>query len=162
MELLEPSDDVVARIRQVIEEAAGSAIADGRAELVAARLADLVERPAYDCPVVLVTPKNPEAARILVEVQDDDLWWVGVADGPGSELHGSMKEDRYALLGAIVRSVAARHYHHGPCTEEVRRLFRPPRQLEGWYETFESEDAPFTSRHFGRGAPAKERRFRPY
>lgn len=162
VEVSEPSDEVVARVRQVVEDAAGTAIAAQRAHLAVARLADLSKRPEYDCPVIVLTPTNREAARIVVEVQLDALWWVGVADGPGSELYAGMKEDRYALLGSMVRSVVEGRYRHGPCTTEVKRLLRPSRQLEGWYETFETEDAPFTSRHFPRAAPTKERRFRPY
>src|SRR5687767_9646041 len=80
--------------------------AAGRAEVAVCRLADLVEGDAaYDGPAVLLTPVDPEAAPVVVEVQQDDLWWVSVADGPGSELHADMETDRFALLGSMVRSV---------------------------------------------------------
>jgi hypothetical protein len=149
-------------VRQVVEETAAAPIQAGHAELAVGRLADLVDDSSYDCPVVVLTPVDPDAARVVVEVQRDDLWWVRAADGPGTELYVGMKEDRYALLGSIVRSVIAGRYRHGPCTREVRRLFRRPRQLAGWYETFETDDGLLTSRHFGREVPAREHRYTPY
>ncbi len=163
MEIFEPADEVVARVRQVVADAAAPAIREGRAEITVCRLAELAEGTVYDCPAVLLEPLRREAAQIVVEVQQEDLWWVDVADGPGTELHGWIGRDRYALLGSLVRAVVAGGYRHGPCIREVKRLLRSPRQLKGWSETFEIEDEPFTSQHFGsEGGPAQERRFSPY
>jgi hypothetical protein len=111
---------------------------------------------------VVLSPLDPEAARVVVEVQDRELWWMNTDAGPGTELHAGMKDDRYALLGALVRAVVAGRYFHGPYTEAVRGLFRT-RRLTGWTETFITDDGPFTSKHFGLDdVPGVERRFAPY
>ena len=98
----------------------------------------------------------------MVEVQQDELWWVNTDDGPGTELYVGMNEDRYALLGSLIRAVVAGDYRHGRCIEDVRRLFRSPRKVRGWFETFDTDQGPRTSRHFGREVPEQERRFPPY
>lgn len=157
-----PSDQVVARVRQVVEEAAAAPIEAGRAEVAVRRLVDVHGETSYDCPVVVLTPVDPDAAGVVVEVQDDELWWVHANDGPGTELYNGMNEDRDAILGSLVRAVVAGRYRHGPCTEVVRRLFRSPTHTRAWSETFETENGPITSRHFGRDAPSREYRFGPY
>ena len=160
--MFQPSDDACARVHQVVTDAARPELKAGRSELAVGRLADLLEDPDYDCPTVVLTPVDSDAARIVVEVQEDDHWWVNVADGPGTELHAEMNEDRYALLASMVRCVVAGRYRHGPCTQQARRFFRAPRTSVTWCETFEIDNAPLTSRHVGRAPPASERRFRPY
>jgi hypothetical protein len=162
VERFSASDHVVARVRVVVEEAAAEPLRAGRAEVASARLADVYTKIEYDCPAVLLTPGNPHAAQVVVEIQGDDLWWVTTDDGPGTELHVGMKEDRYEVLESLVRAVVAGRYRHGPCIDEMRRLFRSPRRIHGWCETFDTEDGPRTSRHFGREVPAGERRFQPY
>jgi hypothetical protein len=158
----QPSPEVVRRVRRVVEEAAAPQIESGRAGVAIRRLGDLVIQGEYDCPVVVLTPTNPEAASVVVEVQQDELWWVNTDDGPGTELYVGMKEDRYSVLGSLIRAVVAGEYRHGPCIDEVRRLFRSPRKVHGWFETFDTDQGPRTSRHFGREAPIQERRFLPY
>jgi hypothetical protein len=162
MEVFEPDETVVARVRQVVEDTAHAAIAKGRASVSVTRMTDLVGDSEYDCPVVVLTPQNPQAAQLSVEVQLDDLWWVHAGDGPGSELYVGMKQDRYAVLAAMVKSVVEGRYRHGPQTGSAKRIFRTPRTLRGWIETFEGEQSPFTSEHYGRGAPETERRFQTY
>ncbi len=146
-------------MRRIMLPPAGNTEAEDD-EIVAERRRRLV-MPG-DCPVVLLTPKNPEAARFGIHVHQDDSWWISAADGPGTEVRDDMKEDRHLLLERLVRSVIQGHYRHGPCTREVKRLFRPPRLLEGWYELFETERERVSTRHFGLGAPAAQRRFEPY
>lgn len=142
---------MVDRVRRVVEDAAAGALTEGLAEAAVRRLAEVHEAVQYDCPVVLLAPANPAAARVLVEVQDDELWWVIAGDGPGTELYVGMEGDRYELLGSLVRAVVAGRYRHGPAAD-------------GWFETFDTDDGPFTSRHFGRNAraPSREARFAPY
>ena len=142
-----PSDEVVARVRQVVEEAAAAPIRAGRAEVAVRRLADVYAEATYDCPVIVLTPAEAEAARVVVEVQADELWWLIADGGPGTELYVGMTEDRFALLGSLVRAVVAGEYRHGPHTEERRRVFRSPRRLRGWFETFQTDDGPITSIH---------------
>jgi hypothetical protein len=153
---------VVTRVAEVVKEAAARAIGDGRATLSIKRLSDLHDDAEYDCPVVVLSPLDPDAARVVVEVQDQELWWVNTDAGPGTELYAGMKDDRYALLGALVRAVVAGRYFHGPCTESVRGLLRT-RRLTGWTETYITDDGQFASRHFGLDdVPGVERRFAPY
>jgi hypothetical protein len=90
---------VVARVAEVVQEAAAGAISGGRATLSIKRLSDLYDDAEYDCPIVVLSPLHPEAARVVVEVQDRDLWWVKTDAGPGTELRTGMKDDRYTLLG---------------------------------------------------------------
>jgi hypothetical protein len=131
-------------VRQVVEEAAATAVQDGRAEVAW----------AHDPPRVVLTPAAPGAARVVVEVHQDELWWVLAGDGPGTELYVGMEGDRCALLRSLVEAVVAGRYRHGPVTERGR--------ARGWFETFDTEDGPFTSRRFGSEAPSAERRFAPY
>jgi hypothetical protein len=147
---------------RAVETAAARPLDAGSAEVALRRLADVYEGGAYDCPVVVLTPVRPGAARVVVEVQDEALWWVHAADGPGTELHAGIEGDRYELLASLVRAVVAGHYRHGPGAERVRRVFRPTALRHGWFETFDTDDGPFTSRHFGREAPSRESRFVPY
>jgi len=157
-----PSDEVVDRVRQVLEHAAAAPIAHARAQVSIQRVSDVYGEATYDCPVVVLTPVDPAAARVVVELQSDDLWWMNANDGPGTELPVSLERDRYALLASLVRAVVTGRYRHGPCTQEIRRHFRSSRQLHGWSETFDTDEGPFTSRHFGREVPSRERRFRAY
>lgn len=158
----QPSPEVVSRVRRTVEEAAAPQIESRRAAVVVRRLADLVAQSEYDCPVVVLTPTNPEAPSVVVEVQQDELWWVNTDDGPGTELYVGMKEDRYAVLRSLIRAVVAGDYRHGPCIDEVRRLFRSPRKVRGWFEAFDTDQGPRTSRHFGREVPRQQRWFPPY
>ncbi len=157
-----PCPEVVSRVREVVEDAAAEQIESGRAVVAVRRLADLFAHAEYDCPVIALTPTNPHAARVMVEVQRDELWWVIADDGPGTELYDAMNEDRYALLGALIRAVVAGRYRHGPCTEEVPQLFGTPRKVSGRFETFDTDQGPWTSRHFVREGPPVERRFSAY
>jgi hypothetical protein len=91
-----PSDEVVSRVRQVVEEAAAPQIESGRAAVAVRALADLVVDGEYDCPVVVLTPTNPDAASVVVELQGDELWWVDTDDGPGTELY--LGNERGSLL----------------------------------------------------------------
>ena len=156
------------RVHAVVADAAGPALAAQRADLSIREMSELYEQPSYECPVVVLTPITPDAAALSVEVQADDLWWVIAADGPGSELHSGIEKthgNRYALLGSLVAAVVAGRYRHGPCTERVPRLLprlRGFRESHGWCESYETDNGPFTSRHFGRPAPLRERRFAPY
>jgi hypothetical protein len=156
------SSEVVRRVRQVVERAAAAQIETGGAQVTVGRLADFFPDGDYDCPVVVLDPANPDAASVVVELQGDELWWLNTGDGPGTEFYAGMKEDRYELLGRLVRAVVAGDYRHGPCVDEQRRLLRSPRQVHGWFETFDTDQGPQTSRHFGREVPRQERRFAPY
>ena len=152
----------MSRVRRVVEEAAAEAVGAGRAEVGVRRLADVYEGGSSDCPVVVLTPVRPGAAQVVVEVQDDELWWVNTDGGPGTELDAGMEGDRFETLGSLVRAVVAGRYRHGPGTEEVRLIPRSPALRHGWFETFETEDGPFTSRHFGREAPPRPSQSAPY
>jgi hypothetical protein len=90
--MFEPSSEALARVRQVVADAAAVPIQAGRAELAVGRLADLVEQPDDNCPVVILTPVDPDAARIVVEVQADELWWGERRRWPATELYVGMKE----------------------------------------------------------------------
>jgi hypothetical protein len=153
---------LVTRVAEVVKQAAAEALSEGRATLSIKRLSEVYDDAEYDCPVVVLSPRDPNAARVVVEVQDHERWWVTTDGGPGTELHASGKADRYALLGALVRAVVAGRYFHGPCTKAVRGLFRT-RRLTGWTETYLTDDGPVSSEQFGLGnVPALERRFAPY
>jgi hypothetical protein len=153
---------VVARVLQAVQAAAAEPIETGRAEVAVRRLTEMYEDASYDCPAVVLTPVRPGRARVLVEVQGDALWWLHAGDGPGTELHAELEGDRYEVLASLVRAVVAGRYRHGPCTKQVRRVLRSPALRRGWFETFETDDGPFTSRHFGCEVPPGVSRFAPY
>ena len=105
----EPAEEVVVRVRRVVEEAAAGPLGTGGAEVTVGRLADVYQGPSYDCPVVLLTPAMADAARVVVEVQDDESWWVTVADGAGY---------RAVRVGTDDGPYTSRHYgREGPATE---------------------------------------------
>jgi hypothetical protein len=159
------TDPVVERVRVTVEQAAEDALACGRAKLEVRQLSDLYEDPQYECPVVMLTPTDEQAAAVVVEVQEDDHWWLSAGEGPGTELHADIEADhgdRYTLLRRLVAAVVAGRYQHGPTAEQVRRLWRSPIERSGWRETYETERGPFSSTHFGREVPREARRFAPY
>src|SRR5918994_1188289 len=106
----QPSPEIVSRVRRIVEDAAAPQIEGGLAAVAIRRLADIAAQAEYDCPVVVLTPTNPEAARVLVEIQQDELWWVSTDQGPGTEVYAGIKEDRYTLLASLIRAVVAGDY----------------------------------------------------
>ena len=145
-------DDLVAETQRVLEavrEAARRPLEEGAAELRIASVRELYGTDAaYDWPVVLLNPRRPSAARVTVEIQDLDQWWLAGADGPGYELYAGMQRDWYALLGKLVRAIVAGHYEYG--WQERRRrllLLRPwrHRAVHVWVARFgRGEDAEST------------------
>lgn len=65
----------------------------------------------YDCPVVILEPANPAAARVAVEVQDGPTWMLMAGGGPPYEFFGST-EDWEPRLSALVRCVVTGQYEH--------------------------------------------------
>ena len=153
--------DEAQRVMETIRTAAADALQAGRAELTVTTSREAYGDAEYDCPVVMLSPVNPKAARVLVEVQEKDAWWLLTGDGPGTEFYPGMERDRHEQLAALVRAVVAGRYTHGPVRQTTKGIFRI-RALGGWGETFETEDGPFTSRHFGRAGPEQPREFDPY
>lgn len=149
------------RVYETVRVAAADALASGRARLKLTAVSELYEGALYDCPVVQLTPANPAAATVLVEVQQPDVWWLKTGDGPGTEFYCGMERDRHEQLAAVVRAVINGRYSHGP-VQETKRGFFHARTLGGWGEVFETEDGPFTSRHFGEGAPESQQSFAAY
>jgi hypothetical protein len=167
VEQMTPSDDpVVARVLDVVERAAELALASGQAQLTVSSVGKLYGAgPDDDNPAIVLTPRRRDAARVVIEVHGDEDWWVTAGDGPGTELYAGIERqhgDRYALLEALVRAVVDGRFRHGPCSKEFPRLFRAPRVMRGWCETFDTDDGPFTSRHFGPEPPPHERTFAAY
>lgn len=157
----EPLLEEAQRVYKTVRAAAAGPCDGGRAELSLTSARRLYGAGDYDCPVVVLSPVNPGAARVVVEVQEGDVWWLITDDGPGTELYAGTERDRHAQLDALVRAVVSGRYTHGPGSERRMGIFRR-RVLRGWGETFETEDGPFTSEHFGRGAPDRLREFVPY
>ncbi len=149
------------RVYGTVRAAAADALESGRAGLKLTAASEVYEGAQYDCPVVLLTPANLAAATVLVEVQQPDVWWLMAGDGPGTEFYPRMERDRHEQLGALVRAVVNGRYSDGPVQDTKRGIFRA-RALSGWGATFEAEDGPFTSRHFGKGTPEARRQFAAY
>jgi hypothetical protein len=148
------------RVYETVRSAAAGALDAGRAELSLTTSRRLYGDSDYDCAVILLSPTNPEAARVLVEVQQTDMWWLLTDDGPGTEFYAGMNRDRHAQLHALVEAVVMGRYTHGPVREKAKGI--RSRVLGGWAETFETEDGPFTSKHFGQVVPDALRAFAPY
>jgi hypothetical protein len=142
--------ETVRRIERVLRRVADEPLAAGRARLQVLSGSAPDGQGEGNCPSVILQPTNPCAARITVEVQAVDLWWLLVADGPGTEFYVRMPDDRYALLARLCASVIAGRYSHGP--------------LDGaWQETFKWLDGDFSSSHRGRfGIPPATQHFARY
>jgi len=104
---------VAREVLEVVRSAARQALDDGAARLelttVAERYGPGVDHEGF---VVVLTPEHPRAARVVVELQHRDLWWLTAGDGPGLELSQERREDRVALLTRPVQGVVAGSYEH--------------------------------------------------
>ena len=156
----ERAQDEAKRVYETVRSAAANVLDAGRAGLSLTTSRRLYGRTDYDGPVIVLSPTNPEAARVVVEVQQTDVWWLLTDDGPGTELYAGMKRDPHEQLHALVEAVMGR-YTHGPLRQHTKGIFRS-RVLRAWAETFETADGAFTSKHFGRAVPDVPRAFAPY
>jgi hypothetical protein len=150
-----------------IAQAAASLVKDGRAQLDVTAIARVYAGDGgADTPAVVLTPLKRGAARVVIEIQRPDLWWLNAGDGPGTELPirraltGDIVDDARLLVDAVV----AGRYSHEVCIEQSRaRQGKGP--VRAWSETFVTENGPVTSRHFGSRADGQatgQRTFAPY
>ena len=158
---------VVERVLEAVREAASEPLEAGVAELTISSVKEIHGPSAdYDAPAIVLTPREPAAARVVAEVQDGDLWWLSAGDGPGFELHAGMREDRYVLLERLVKAVVSGDYEHG-WEERGQRLLLTPwrrRRRAVWVATFgRGRDAVATRHQIDRrGVDPAHRRFAPY
>jgi hypothetical protein len=166
-----PVDETVARTaREVIDavrEAAGAPLEAGAAELSMSTVKELYGADAdYDAPVVVLAPRNEAAARVTIEVQHGEVWWLQGADGPGFEFYAGMREDRYALVRTLVRAVIAGEYEYGWEQRHQRLLLRPwrRRSVSVRVARFGSQPEPITTEHWigAEGRDPGYHRFEPY
>ena len=147
---------MVDRVAEVVREAASAVLARGAAAVEVTSVKDLYgpESP-YDAPVVFLRPQNPDAAKVVIEVQDGQ-WWVLAADGPGFELWDGGPEEWLAQIRAMVAAAVAGGYEDG---------WREERRRSVWWGTFHAPGGPIETAHHGPArppdAPAR-RRFEPY
>jgi len=153
-------------VLDVVGAAARDALDAGWAQLELSTVEELYGPGAdYDTLAVVLSPRYPQAARVVVEIQDRGEWWLTAGDGPGVELHAGMREDRFAALTDLVRAVVAGRYGHGWEQRRRRMLLRPWRHRVD--DVWVARIAPHRSvaeqwgsqRH---GAPLGTVRFAPY
>lgn len=157
------AQDIVDRVRRAVEQAAGKALADGRASVSLEHMECDMDADGPYFPTVVLTPRNRRAAELRVEVQGESQWWVTAGEGPGTELYPKMPQDREELLASLVAAVLAGGYSH----RTGARRGRGGRGIT-WAETFECDFGPFETVHHIHGPPEtlpepnREWRFEPY
>jgi hypothetical protein len=105
----------------VVREAAADALAGGAADLAVSTVTELYGGGGEfdDYPVVMLTPRNPAAAEVRIEVQDD-IRWFSADDGPTLDLY-----QQFVLKGTFLRGdgpVTTMHFYAAdrPDPERVR------------------------------------------
>ena len=151
---------------EAVREAAGEAIERGAASVEVTSVKELYGADAvYEAPVVVLHPRNPRAARLVVEVQDGQ-WWASAAGGPGFELWEGGPEEWLGEVRAMVAAVVAGRYEDGMAERRHRSLLRPWiwKTRTAWEGTFHTTRGPISTSHLWRGSPAgpPRRRFEPY
>jgi hypothetical protein len=159
--------NVVEKVVESVREAANEPLDAGAAELTTSSVKELYGADAvYDAPAVVLTPRNPTAARLIVEVQAEDLWWLSAGDGPPFEFAVGMREDRYSLLKRLVHAVVSGQYEYGWEHRHRRLLLRPWRRrtVRVWVATFGPDGHPVTTEHWAdpRGKDPARRSFAAY
>jgi hypothetical protein len=156
------------RVLETIRDAAGDAIVSGSATLEVTTVKALYgPKSAYDAPVAKLTPRNPRAAGIIIEVQHPNVWWISAADGPGFEFADDRPETWLDQLRDMVAAALAGAYEDEWRERPRRRLLVPWlwRAIPEWRGTFHASSGPISTSHIGyerpEGAPRK-RRFEPY
>jgi hypothetical protein len=155
------------RVLEAVREAAQRPLDEGAADLRLSTVEELYGPDAdYDCPVVVLTPRRAASARVTVEVQDVEQWWLAAGGGPGYELYAGMQRDRYALLRKLVAAVVAGQYEDGWEQRRQRLLLRPWRHrvVHLWIARFGAgPDAEATVHHTRpEENDRSHRRFEPY
>jgi hypothetical protein len=152
----------VPRVLDVVREAAADALARGAADLAVSTTTELYGGDEeFEYPVVILAPRNPAAAEVGIEVQED-IWWFSADRGPYLDLF-----DRPDEMTALVRAVIAGGYRTEWVERRSRLLLRPWR-FNTWFVlkgTFLTEDGPITTTHFypaDRPDPERARPFQPY
>jgi hypothetical protein len=157
--------EVEREVAATVGRAAAGALSSGAAELTTTTV---VERhggdASYDAPVVVLTPRNPRAAAVVVEVQDPELWMLSAGDGPPYEFYTGMSGDWHELLHDLAEAAVAGRYRIERREEWLRLLLRPwrRRRLEGTAAVFETARGVEATTHFGGASFGAPREFEPY
>ena len=116
-------------VRTLVEEAAGELIRAGDARVTLTSIRALYGPDVdYECPVVVLTPRNRSAAELRIEVQDHGVWWLSAGGGPGLEFPDESLDERAALLRELVKAVVRGDYESGVETRTRRALLPPWRR----------------------------------
>lgn len=152
----------------MVREAAAEVLRTGAAQLTSTTVKELYgPGSAYDAPVVILTPRNPRAARVVIEGEEDAPSWLTAADGPGVEFYEDDSAERLRQLSALVTAVIGGGYEDEWRIGRRRRFLRPWRwrEVPEWAATFHTAAGPVSTHHFG-VQPAEDvpraRRFEPY
>ena len=111
------------RVIEAIRDEAGEALDRDAARLTTTTVRELYGSDSpYDALVVVLDPANPRAARLVIEVQDAEQWWLSAADGPPYEFYPGMK-GHFQCLRRLVEAVVAGDYEQRPAREWVESVF---------------------------------------
>jgi hypothetical protein len=135
------------RVVATMRDAAREPLEVGAATLTVSSVKEVYGTASvYDGPVVVLTPRNRAAARVVVEVQGEALWWLDAADGPGYEAYAGTPEDRYALLKRLVEAVVRGAPEAGSgdvgSPRGFGRSWVNASLPEPWVQRFRSRDGP--------------------
>jgi len=138
----------------VVRASAASSLCSGTADLAIKRSGDLWN----DCrgtPCVVLSPKNPLAARVVVELQLASLWMAYFGEYPGIELVGG-DEEAPATLAPLITAVVQGRY-----LERASREARLGRR--SWEAIFDTPEGRLVYRHNpGNTGEWQEREYAPY
>lgn len=112
------------RVIDVIRDEACEALDRGAARLTTTTAKELYGSDSvYDAMIVILEPANPRAARVVIELQDTEQWWLSAAGGPPYEFYPGL-DDRFERLRHLVAAVVAGGFEQRPGPGRAESVFQ--------------------------------------